>query len=118
MVVVFIIYLVMGLLLLGIFDLLTGRIRRNWDKTVLQFMGDSAQQGLSLNAKQYKAVFLTILWLFWPGVFIVAINEKVPFIDVITRGVERIIAILRLRTPVVACRQKYEELRRRYGKTK
>ena len=71
-----IVYLLLGVSLLVIFDLLTRRIRSKFVQATSETQHKLAVSGNYVNSKTAAILFLGATLLFWPMVFIGAITDK------------------------------------------
>lgn len=71
-----VIYLSLGIILLAIFDITTGRIRSKFMRATKETQLRLATSGSYVGNKLASAVFLVAMWLFWPMVFIGALTDK------------------------------------------
>lgn len=68
-------YLLLGAVLLFIFDLSTKRIRNKFIQATSETQSRLATSGNYVGSKLASVLFLGALWLFWPMVFIGALTK-------------------------------------------
>ena len=76
-------YLLCGIVALGLFDIFTGRLRRNWNKAVVETMTRMSDAGAGLSTKACMVLFAAVMWLFWPMVLYGAARDAID--DIIER---------------------------------
>lgn len=69
-------YLLLGIILLAIFDLVTKRIRSKFTQATSETQSRLAASGNYVGGKLAAVLFLGATWLFWPMVFIGAVTDK------------------------------------------
>lgn len=72
----FIIYLLLGFMLLAVFDLATRRIRSKFAQSTSETQSRLVASGNYVSSKLAFVLFLGAMWLFWPMVFIGAVTDK------------------------------------------
>ncbi len=72
----FVIYLLVGAILLAIFDLATKRIRSKLVQATSEAQSRLVASGNYVGSKLASALFLGALWLFWPTVFIGVLTDR------------------------------------------
>ena len=70
------IYLLSGIVVLSLFDLFTGRIRRKLKTASYQAQEKLAASGSFVGVKTAMALTLVALWIFYPVAIYGAISEK------------------------------------------
>lgn len=70
-------YFACGLVALGLFDIATGRLRSNWDKSIIETMTRLSAVGVPLSDRGCVILFAAVLWLFWPMVLYGALRDVV-----------------------------------------
>lgn len=76
-VLVLISYFLVGIIALGLFDIVTGRLRRNWNRAVVETMTRMSEAGAGLSARVCAVLFAVVMWIFWPVVLIGAAQDVV-----------------------------------------
>ena len=68
-------YFVFGAVLLSIFDMMTGRIRPKLAASALETQSRLITSGNYIGSKAATVLFLGIMYLFWPMVFVGALID-------------------------------------------
>ena len=68
-------YLLCGIVALGLFDIVTGRLRRNWNDAIVKTMGQMSEAGIGLSVRACSVLFIVVMWLFWPAVLVGAVHD-------------------------------------------
>lgn len=71
-----IIYLVAGILVLVLFDLVTKRIRSKILIATAETQSRMAEAGSPVGSRSARILFLLLMWLFWPAVILGAIAGR------------------------------------------
>lgn len=71
-----IIYLLLGVIFLAIFDLATKRIRNKFTRATSETQSKLAASGNYVGGRLASVLFLGAMWLFWPMVFVGALTDK------------------------------------------
>ena len=71
-----IIYLLLGVVLLGIFDVLTKRIRSKFVQSTSETQQRLIASGSFVGTKSSACLFIGAMWLFWPLVFVGALTGE------------------------------------------
>jgi hypothetical protein len=69
-------YLLLGVVLLIIFDITTERIRSKFAQATSKTQSELASSGNYVGDKLAAVLFIGAMWLFWPMVFIGALTDK------------------------------------------
>lgn len=69
-------YLLLGIMLLVVFDLATKRIRSKFTQATSETQSKLAASGSYVGSKLASVLFLGAMWLFWPMVFIGALTDR------------------------------------------
>lgn len=70
-------YLVVGMGVLILFDLITGRLRRNFRQCTTDAQSRLTNSGNYIGDKWAAVLFFGAMWLFWPFVLIGAIADRI-----------------------------------------
>ncbi len=68
-------YLTLGIMALGSFDLVTGNIRRNLGEATADTQVRVSSSGSYIGLKTSRILIIAIAWLFWPLVLIGAVAK-------------------------------------------
>ena len=71
-----VVYLLLGIILLAIFDLATQRIRSKFVQATSETQSRMVASGNYVGSRLASILFIGALWLFWPLVFIGALTDK------------------------------------------
>lgn len=71
-----VVYLLLGVILLAIFDLATKRIRSKLTQATSETQSKLAMSGNYVGGRLASVLFLGTMWLFWPMVFVGALTDK------------------------------------------
>ena len=74
-------YFLCGALALGLFDIVTGRLRKNWNGAVVETMTRMSEAGAGLSAKACSVLFALVMWIFWPVVLYGAARDAVDDVN-------------------------------------
>lgn len=70
------VYLLLGIVFLGIFDLVTQRIHTKFTQAVSDTQQRLGASGNYVGNRASACLFVITMWLFWPMVFIGALTDK------------------------------------------
>ena len=74
-------YFLLGVIILGLLDIATGRLRRNWNRAVVETMTRMSEVGIGLSSRACSLLFLIVMWIFWPMVLFGAAQDVVGDIN-------------------------------------
>ncbi len=69
-------YFLTGILALLVFDATTKRIRNKLDIATAETQSRMASTGNPMGSRSAKALFVILMWVFWPVVLIGALTER------------------------------------------
>jgi len=70
-------YFLCGIVALGLFDIATGRLRKNWNDAIVKTMTRMSEAGVGLSAGACAVLFAIVMWIFWPVVLYGAARDVV-----------------------------------------
>lgn len=71
-------YLLSGIIALVMFDMFTGRIRHNFDRSTTDAqieLAENTYTNIILGKRIVKIILLILTWIFWPFVFVGAFSR-------------------------------------------
>ena len=69
-------YFILGIIVLVLFDLVTRRIRRNWEVAVADTLAQLSNIGMGLGFRQGEILIGFVMWLLWPAVIYGAVKGR------------------------------------------
>ena len=69
-------YLIIGAIVLAIFDMVTRRIQTKLDASAAETQSRMVNAGTYMSSRSSKILFTALMWLFWPVVLLGAATEK------------------------------------------
>src|SRR3972149_4860114 len=82
------IYLLLGLIALGIFDRTTKRIRNKLATAATETQSRLIASGTFVGNRMATILFIGAMWLFWPAVFIGVLTDKKKVTDIVGKKEE------------------------------